>query len=309
MKLIYAGTPDFAVPALQALLQAGHDILAVYTQPDRRSGRGRKISLSPVKQCALDHSLEVRQPASLKDPVAQAELATLNADAMIVAAYGLILPQAVLDAPHYGCLNIHASLLPRWRGAAPIQRAILAGDEQSGITIMQMEAGLDTGPMLLKRSTTIGQQNAQQLHDQLMSMGAEMIVEALQNLPGRALTQDETQVTYAHKLLKAEAALDWHLPATELERQIRAYNPWPVSHCVLDETTTLRVFSSTTVDAVMATPGKVLQHDEQGMLVACGENALRLLRVQLSGRKAMSAAELRNSRNFCGLTLPAAHAE
>lgn len=304
MRLVYAGTPEFAVPALLALLQAGHDIAAVYTQPDRPSGRGRKLTASPVKQAALEHGLEVRQPPSLKDEATQQQLADVKAEVMIVAAYGLILPKAVLAIPPLGCINIHGSLLPRWRGAAPIQRAILAGDKETGITIMQMAAGLDTGPMLLRRAMPLADLNAAQLHDHLMQLGADMIVETLSQLAElEPQEQDEAHSTYAKKLEKSEALLDWQQPAEALWRQVRAFNPWPVSFIQLDEKRNLRVFSAEPRPQSASQAGFVISHDENGILVSCGEGSLLLQQVQLSGRKPMPAAELRHSLNLAGRVL------
>ena len=228
MKIVFAGTPEFAARALAALYEAGHDIPLVLTQPDRPAGRGMTLQASPVKQLALSRGSEVFQPLTLKDEAAQEKLRLLAPDVMVVAAYGLILPQAVLDIPRHGCLNIHASLLPRWRGAAPIHRAILAGDAESGVCIMQMEAGLDTGPVLLSSSTPISAQDTSQtLHDKLAVQGAQLIVSALQRLPLPAVAQPEAGVTYAAKLDKSEAPLDWRRPAAELDRQIRAFTPFP----------------------------------------------------------------------------------
>ncbi|MDX1811781.1 MAG: methionyl-tRNA formyltransferase, partial [Gammaproteobacteria bacterium] len=239
MKIIYAGTPEFAAVALRALLKTSHEIIAVYTQPDRPAGRGRKLTPSAVKQVALEHNIPVYQPASLKDESAQQELANLNADIMVVAAYGLLLPKAVLDIPIRGCLNIHGSLLPRWRGAAPIQRAIEAGDAETGITIMQMDVGLDTGDMLLKKSCEITDADTTAtLHDKLAELGGAAIVEALDLLEKNALPaekQDDAQAVYAHKLNKAEAVVNWNESAAIIQRKIRAFNPWPVAQTVYDE--------------------------------------------------------------------------
>ena len=290
MRLIFAGTPDFAATALRALLTTGHDICAVYTQPDRPAGRGRKLQPGPVKQLAQEHGLPVCQPDSLKSDAALQELAGWEADLMIVAAYGLLLPQAVLEIPARGCLNIHASLLPRWRGAAPIQRAILAGDSETGITIMQMDAGLDTGDMLLKLACPIQPDDTGgSLHDRLAELGAKAIVQTLANLDTlEPVPQDDSLATYARTLDKAEARLDWHKPAVQLAREVRAFNPWPVSHTRLDGQP-LRIWQARATGSEQAEPGSVLQADEQGILVACGEGALWLEQIQPAGSKPMSA--------------------
>src|SRR5690606_15102764 len=238
LRIVFAGTPEFAARHLQALLDAGQSVIAVYTQPDRPAGRGQKLMPSPVKQLALQHGIAVYQPQTLRDPAAQAELAALQPELMVVVAYGLILPQAVLDIPRLGCINSHASLLPRWRGAAPIQRALQAGDVESGVTVMQMEAGLDTGPMLLKVSTTItAEDTGGSLHDRLATLGSQAVIEAVTKLAAGGLrgeVQDDTLATYAHKLNKDEARLDWSRPAVELERLVRAFHPWPICHSTLN---------------------------------------------------------------------------
>ncbi|TLX57775.1 methionyl-tRNA formyltransferase [Stutzerimonas nosocomialis] len=298
MRIVFAGTPEFAAQHLKALLDAGQQVVAVYTQPDRPAGRGQKLMPSPVKQLAIDHGIEVRQPATLRDAGAQAELAALQADLMVVVAYGLILPQAVLDTPRLGCINSHASLLPRWRGAAPIQRAIEAGDARSGVTVMQMEAGLDTGPMLLKVETPIGAEDTGgTLHDRLATLGAQAVVEAVRALAAGTLTgepQDDGLSTYARKLSKDEALLDWSRPATELERRIRAFNPWPLCHSSL-EGESLKVHAARLAQGQGA-PGTVLEASRDGLLVACGEGALLLTRLQLPGGKALAFGDLYNSR-------------
>ncbi|RKZ96443.1 MAG: methionyl-tRNA formyltransferase, partial [Gammaproteobacteria bacterium] len=234
LKIIFAGTPDFAAVALQSLLDSQHEIIAVYTQPDRPAGRGRKLTASPVKALALEHDIPVYQPVSLKDEAAQQELIELQADIMIVVAYGLILPEIILAAPQYGCLNIHASILPRWRGAAPIQRAILAGDQATGVTIMQMDKGLDTGDMLLINRCAINPgDTASSLHDQLALMGGTAIMQTLADIEAHRLqpqAQDDTQATYAHKLDKQEAQIDWHQDADDIVRKIQAFNSWPVAY-------------------------------------------------------------------------------
>ncbi len=290
MRLIFAGTPPFAAAALEALADAGHDVALVLTQPDRPAGRGMKLAPSAVKTVALARGLPVAQPASLKTPEAQAELAALQADVMVVAAYGLILPQAVLDIPRLGCLNIHASLLPRWRGAAPIQRAILAGDAETGVTIMQMDAGLDTGAMLAKTVVPIRETDtAGSLHDVLADAGARAIVDALaQGADLRPEKQDDRLATYAAKLTKDEAQLDWTQPAATLARAVRAYNPVPGAWTLLDGAP-LKIWAAR-VEAGMGMPGVVLRAAADGLVVACGEQALALQEIQPAGSKRMTAA-------------------
>ena len=298
MRIIFAGTPEFAAQHLQALLDAGRQVVAVYTQPDRPAGRGQKLMPSPVKQLALQHGLPVYQPQTLRDPAAQSELAALQPDLMVVVAYGLILPQVVLDTPRLGCINSHASLLPRWRGAAPIQRAIEAGDASSGVTVMQMEAGLDTGPMLLKVSTTItAEDTGGSLHDRLATLGSAAVVEAVGKLAAGELqgeVQDNSLATYAHKLNKDEARLDWSRPAVELERLIRAFNPWPICHSTLNGDA-LKVHAAQLGEG-SGQPGTILAADKTGLTVACGQGALRLTRLQLPGGKPLSFTDLYNSR-------------
>ena len=298
LRLIFAGTPDFAAEALHALIRSPHEIVAVYTQPDRPAGRGRKLTPSPVKQLALQHQLTVLQPVSLKTAEAAAQLRALDADVMVVAAYGLILPPEVLEIPRNGCLNIHASLLPRWRGAAPIQRAILAGDSETGITIMQMDKGLDTGAMLLKLTCPItGEDTAASLHDRLASLGAEAIITALDQLPTLTATpQDDREATYAAKLTKQEAVIDWCRPAEELDRQIRAFNPWPVAQTSVNGQT-LRIWSAQPLAGkANVSPGTVIGRDKQGIDVACGEGVLRLTWLQPAGSKPMDVAAFLNGR-------------
>jgi len=298
MRIVFAGTPEFAAQHLEALLQAGYQVVAVYTQPDRPAGRGQKLMPSPVKQLALQHGLPVMQPATLRDAEAQHALAALQPDLMVVVAYGLILPQAVLDTPRLGCINSHASLLPRWRGAAPIQRAIEAGDSESGVTVMQMEAGLDTGPMLLKVRTPIGPSDTGgSLHDRLAALGAQAVVEAVARLQAGSLPgerQDDTLATYAHKLSKDEARLDWQRPAAELERLVRAFNPWPICHSSLAGDV-LKVHAARLVPG-QGEPGRILAAGKDGLTVACGTGALQLTRLQLPGGKPLDFADLYNSR-------------
>lgn len=298
MRIVFAGTPDFAALALKALLAAGHDVAGVYSLPDRPAGRGRKLMPSPVKQVALDAGIPVFQPVSLKPEEAQQELAALQPDVMIVAAYGLILPKAVLEIPTHGCLNIHASLLPRWRGAAPIQRAIAAGDAETGITIMQMDEGLDTGNMLLKVSTPItADDTGGSLHDRLADMGGDAIVEALAQLANGELAgepQNDADANYAHKLSKEEGHIDWRRSAIEIERLIRAFNPWPGTFTDLGEQR-IRIHQATALeqDSNQA-PGTVLSRERDGVDIACGSGTLKLTSVQLPGSKAQSINDLIN---------------
>ncbi|NVK21700.1 MAG: methionyl-tRNA formyltransferase [Kangiellaceae bacterium] len=299
LNIIFAGTPDFAANSLQALLHSQHRVIAVYTQPDRQAGRGKKIMMSPVKQLALEHDIAVEQPTNFKDPLDIAQLENYQADLMVVAAYGLLLPQAVLNAPRLGCINVHGSLLPRWRGAAPIQRAIQAGDVKTGITIMQMEAGLDTGPMLLKASTPINDnETGTSLHDKLAIQGGQLLVEALDLLAQghvEAEIQDDNLATYAHKLTKQEAHIDWQQSAIELERTIRAFNSWPVAFTTI-ENQTVRIWQASVVDAITdEQPGTILRADQAGVLVACDEQLLLLEILQLPGSRAMSVKDLLNA--------------
>lgn len=306
MKIVFAGTPDFAALALDALLKTEHEIVAVYTQPDRKAGRGQKLTASPVKQLALAHNLVVRQPEHFKSScelgiLAQQQLADLHADVMVVAAYGLILPQVVLDIPKYGCLNIHASLLPRWRGAAPIQRAILAGDKSSGVTIMQMAKGLDTGDMLYSCSCAIcPEDTASRLHDKLASLGAQAIVTVLHSeatllsYQAQKLLQDEHRTTYAQKIVKSEAKIDWAQPAAILDLHIRGFNPVPVAYCLLTDGSPLRIWSAQ-VDSIThsASYGTILSIDKHGVLVACGAaSCLRLTSLQWAGGKALQSVQI-----------------
>lgn len=298
LRIVFAGTPEFAAEHLKALLDSPHQIIAVYSQPDRPAGRGQKLAASPVKQLAVQREIPVYQPQTLRDPTAQAELAALKPDLLVVVAYGLILPQVVLDIPRLGCINSHASLLPRWRGAAPIQRAIEAGDSQSGVTVMQMEAGLDTGPMLLKVSTPItADDTGGSLHDRLASLGPQAVLQAIAGLAAGTLqgeVQDDSLATYAHKLNKDEARIDWARPAVELERLVRAFNPWPICHSTLNGEA-LKVHAAELGEGAAA-PGTILAADKQGLTVACGQGALRLTRLQLPGGKALNFSDLYNSR-------------
>ncbi|MCK6376127.1 MAG: methionyl-tRNA formyltransferase [Zoogloea sp.] len=293
MKVAFAGTPEFAASALEAILAAGFEVPLVLTQPDRPAGRGMQLQPSPVKQVALAAGIPVHQPEKLRTPEQQAPLAAACCDVLVVAAYGIILPQAVLDLPRYGCLNIHASLLPRWRGAAPIHRAIEAGDAETGITIMQMDAGLDTGPMLIKRVEPIQPDDTTgSLHDRLAWVGAELIVEALEALPAgklEATPQPAEGVTYAAKIGKAEAAVDWTRPAIEIERAVRAFNPFPGAIATLDGTP-VKLWRARAIDAT-GTPGEVLLAEGAGVIVACGEGALCVTELQKPGARRMPAAD------------------
>jgi methionyl-tRNA formyltransferase len=298
LRIVFAGTPEFAAEHLKALLDSPYDVIAVYTQPDRPAGRGQKLMPSPVKQLALQHNLPVLLPPTLRAAEAQAELAALKPELLVVVAYGLILPQAVLDIPRLGCINSHASLLPRWRGAAPIQRAVQAGDAQSGVTVMRMEAGLDTGPMLLKVTTPItADDTGGTLHDRLAALGPTAVIQAIAGLAEGTLTgevQDDTLATYAHKLNKDEARIDWARPAVELERLVRAFNPWPICHTTLNGEA-LKVLAVQISEGEGA-PGSVLEASKEGLLVACSNGALLLTRVQLPGGKALDFADVFNSR-------------
>lgn len=291
--MVFAGTPEFALPALDALADAGYSIRAVYTQPDRPAGRGQALKPSPVKERALTLGIPVEQPLSLKDPETVIKFKSWAPEVLVVVAYGLILPRAILDVPAFGCLNIHGSILPRWRGAAPIQRAVLAGDSESGVAIMRMEAGLDTGPVFLERVIAIGaRETAGDLHDRLATLGAEALIEVLGALPGIQPTPQPTEgVTYAHKIAKAEARIDWAKAAVVLDREIRAFNPWPISETVWDGTQ-LRIWQAALDPrAADAAPGTVVAVDAESFTVATSEGRLVLERVQLAGRKAMPAAD------------------
>ena len=301
MRIVFAGTPEFSVPCLEACRASGAQVVAVYTQPDRPAGRGRKLAPSPVKQAALAAGLAVEQPDSLKSPEAQATLAAFAPDLMVVVAYGLILPRKVLAIPRLGCWNVHASLLPRWRGAAPIQRAIMAGDADSGVDLMRMEAGLDTGPVLLEKRTPIGRaETGGSLHDRLCVLGAEALAEGLRRtLAGEVLAatpQPAEGATYAHKLDKAEARLDFQLPAIELERTVRAFDPWPVAEGAIAGEN-VRVWAAQALDRQHdAAPGSVLTASRDGIDLACGAGALRVTAVQRPGGRRISAADYLNAR-------------
>ncbi|MCP1268011.1 methionyl-tRNA formyltransferase [Aeromonas hydrophila] len=300
LKLIFAGTPDFAARHLAALLSSDHEVVAVYTQPDKPAGRGQKLTASPVKELALAHDLPVYQPASLRKEEAQAELAALGADLMVVVAYGLILPKAVLDTPRLGCINVHGSLLPRWRGAAPIQRSIWAGDAETGVTIMQMDVGLDTGAMIRKVSCPIAaDETSASLYDKLAGLGPQALVDTVNAMAAgttAAETQDDAQANYAEKLSKEEARIDWSMEAVAIERCIRAFNPWPISWFDVAGQT-VKVWQAEVIAQDHGqTAGTLLKADKQGIDIATGKGVLRLLTLQPPGKKAMSVTDLLNSR-------------
>ena len=305
MKIIFAGTPDFALSALDALLSSQHEVVAVYTQPDRPAGRGRKLRVSPVKKRAQENHIPVFQPTSLKQEEDQSVLAGMQAELMVVVAYGLILPEEVLHIPKYGCINIHASLLPRWRGAAPIQRSILAGDKETGVTIMQMDSGLDTGAMLTRIICPIElEDTSQTLHDKLARTGGEALLDTIEKIQNGTLIselQDEQFSNYASKIEKSEATLDWSLSAQELEYKVRAFNPWPVAQTSLGDKV-LRIWLAKALETDMPesnkagiVPGTVVHADKKGFDVATGKGILRLLEVQLPGGKPISASAFLNA--------------
>lgn len=305
LNIIFAGTPDFAAQHLQALLASQHRVIAVYTQPDKPAGRGKKLQPSAVKQLALAHNLPIFQPKSLRKEEAQQQLAQLNADVMVVVAYGLILPKAVLAMPHLGCLNVHGSLLPRWRGAAPIQRAIWAGDEQTGVTIMQMDEGLDTGDMLHKVSCEISKdETSASLYQKLATLAPQALIEVLDHLeegkyPPQA--QQNEFSNYAEKLSKEEAKLDWSLPAVQLERCIRAFNPWPISWLQTTDAQgnnqILKVYQATVLPHQNQTAGTVLQANKQGIQIATADGVLNITQLQPAGKKPMAVQDFLNGRS------------
>lgn len=301
LKVIFAGTPEFAARHLKALIDSQHhQVVAVYSQPDRPAGRGRKLTASPVKAVALEAGLPVYQPTSFKEPGALEQLAALEADIMVVVAYGLLLPQSVLDTPRLGCINVHASLLPRWRGAAPIHRALLAGDERTGVTIMQMDKGLDTGDMLLKAECTIEQSDTSaSLHDKLIELGCPALVEALNGLEVGTLKperQDDALATYAHKLVKTEGEIDWQQSATAIHRQIRGLTPWPGAYTEW-QGQTVRIHQAKALAATSPkTPGSLVALKPEGIEVATGDGLLSIEQLQLPGKKAMPAADVLNAR-------------
>ncbi|WP_016957012.1 methionyl-tRNA formyltransferase [Catenovulum agarivorans] len=300
LKIIFAGTPDFAAQHLAALLSSEHEIIAVYTQPDRPAGRGKKLQASAVKQLASENNLPVFQPESLKDANAQQQLAELNADLMVVVAYGLLLPQVVLDTPRLGCINVHGSLLPKWRGAAPIQRSIWAGDEYAGVTIMQMDIGLDTGDMLLKAQIKIAEQDTSAtLYNKLAELGPQALIDCIQKIEaGTAVAeaQDDSQASYAKKLSKEEALIDWQLPAAQLERNIRAFNPWPMAFFNCNNQA-IKVHKAQVLSSDKQLPvGTIVQADKSGIDVQTSDGILRLLELQLPGKKPLAVADILNGR-------------
>jgi len=325
LRIIYAGTPEFSAAALEALLlrppeldTGGEvEVIAVYTQPDRPAGRGRKLQASPVKQLAIEHDIPVFQPETLRDAAAQQALRELQADLMVVTAYGLILPAEVLQAPRLGCINIHASLLPRWRGAAPVQRAILAGDRTTGITIMQMDEGLDTGDMLAVAECEISDSDTgASLHDKLMALGADTLMQVLPAIASQTVTprpQDDAQACYAAKLSKAEARIDWQQPALQIERAVRAYNSWPVAYCMVardidtpEKLSQLKIWQARVLDAAVAddiAPGTVIAESAEGVDVLTGDGVLRIIELQAEGKRRMSVADFLNASSLLGQQL------
>ena len=300
MRVLFAGTPDFAAAHLQALLDAPTiSVIGVYSQPDRPAGRGKKLTASPVKKLALKHQLPVFQPQSLKDPEQQRILSELQADIMVVVAYGLILPQAILDAPRLGCINVHASILPRWRGEAPIQRAIEAGDAETGVTIMQMDAGLDTGAMLsVSRCDIDSNETSASLHSKLELLGAPALLHTLESLNSGlavAVEQDDQLSCYAAKITKQEALIDWSQCAQILDRQIRAFNPFPAAYTTLDELR-IKIWQAEPTPASGLTPGQIISADSAGILVSCGKQSLLLTEIQLPGKSRMAVSEVLKSR-------------
>ena len=300
LNIIFAGTPDFAARHLQALINSHHNVIAAYTQPDRPAGRGKKLTASPVKELALAHNIPVYQPGSLRKEPAQQELAALNADIMVVVAYGLILPKVVLDTPRLGCINVHGSILPRWRGAAPIQRALWAGDKETGVTIMQMDVGLDTGDMLLKTYLPIEDDDTSaSLYEKLAQQGPDALLQALEGLANGTLAaekQDEALANYAEKLSKEEARLDWTKSATQLWQEVRAFNPWPVSYFE-HQGNTIKVWQTqVSTTSSNAAPGTIISASKKGIEVATGDGVITLLSMQLPGKKPLSVADILNAR-------------
>ncbi|MDP0561914.1 MAG: methionyl-tRNA formyltransferase [Candidatus Endonucleobacter sp. (ex Gigantidas childressi)] len=300
LRIIFAGTPDFASAHMQAILDSNHRLIAVYSQPDRPAGRGRKLKASSVKTLALQHNIPVYQPISLREEDKQEVLAALNPDLMVVVAYGLILPQVILDTPQFGCVNVHGSILPRWRGAAPIQRAIAASDKESGVTIMQMDAGLDTGDILIKAYCPIyTNDTSADLHDRLIEVGKPALIAALDAIAeGRiqAKKQDNKLACYAHKLSKAEARLDWQKTAAELEREVLAFNPWPVATIAIEDLV-IKVWQATAAEYNSnAAPGTLIKADKDGLDIACSDGVLRITQVQPPSARAMPVQDLLNSR-------------
>ncbi len=299
LRIIFAGTPDFAARHLQALIDSEHQIVGVYSQPDRPAGRGKKLKASEVKELALANDLPVFQPASLKNDDALSELSNLKADIMIVVAYGLLLPKAILEAPRLGCLNVHGSILPRWRGAAPIQRAIWAGDDETGVTIMQMDEGLDTGDMLhISRCPIDAAETSASLYTKLAELGPTALIETIAKLANDEITpqvQDDELANYAKKLSKDEANIDWTMDAAQIERNIRAFNPWPVCFTKMGENT-VKIYQADVVEQ-QGTPGTILNSDKHGIVVACGTHALKITQLQPQGKKPMAVTDFLNGRS------------
>ena len=310
MRIVFAGTPDFAVPALNALVASNHHLVGVYTQPDRPSGRGRKLTASPVKSVAKQHGIVVYQPSSLREVGAIQQLRDLRPDVMVVVAYGLILPTEVLEIPTKECINIHASLLPRWRGAAPIHRAIISGDQQTGVTIMRMQATLDTGPILLQRSIPIQQQTSAELFEKLAEIGAEALMSVMTTIESgtvQAQIQDESLATYAKKINKEEARLDWQQPAQVLACQVRGLNPWPVANTILGDQV-LRVWQAQPINQSIEKnselqAGQIISDGRKQFQVVTGDGVLELLEVQLPGGKRLTAAQFLNAHQVNGILL------
>lgn len=306
MRIAYAGTPEFAVPPLIALFGSRHVVVGVLTQPDRPKGRGRQLASSPVKLAAQQRRIPVSQPQTLRDDAGRADLVAWQPDVLVVVAYGLILPQVVLDLPRLGCVNIHASLLPRWRGAAPIQRAVLAGDPETGVTLMRMEAGLDTGPILLQQAVAIGAADtAGSLHDSLSEIGARALLTALEGMESGTLQprpQPSDGVTYAAKINKSEAVIDWTRSADEIARKVRAFNPWPVAESQLDGEQ-LRIYAVSVACSTAGAPGTITVTPDGEVMVACGEDALTLKEVQRPGRRPISARDWANTSSLAGRQL------
>ena len=308
LRIIYAGTPDFSVPALQALIDSEHDVVAVYTQPDRPAGRGRKIRFGPVKQLAVDYDISVEQTTTLKTEEEQQKLRDYQADIMVVAAYSLILPQAILDTPKYGCLNIHASLLPRWRGAAPIHRAIQAGDTETGVTIMQMAAGLDTGDILHKIIIPINAEDGgQSIHDKLSAEGAVGLMTVIEQVINGKLqpeVQDDSLANYAHKLSKSEGEIDWTKPAKQIDCLVRAFDAWPTAYTSYRGKPLKILHSCVVENNSQAVAGEVIKESKAGIDIATGEGALRVTRLQIPGGKKLNIQDFLNARSLAGETFP-----
>ena len=300
LRIVFAGTPDFAARHLAALLSSEHDVIAVYSQPDRPAGRGKKLTASPVKMLALEHDIPVYQPVNFKSDEAKQELADLNADIMVVVAYGLLLPQDVLETPKLGCINVHGSLLPRWRGAAPIQRSIWAGDAETGVTIMQMDVGLDTGDMLKVAKLPIeATDTSGAMYEKLAELGPQALLDCLNDIAAGnavAVKQDDEQANYAKKLSKEEAQIDWTMDAAAIERCVRAFNPWPMSHFSVDDNA-IKVWQARVEDMATNKPaGTIVKADKTGIYVTTGQNVLVLEQIQIPGKRAMPVQDILNSR-------------